>query len=755
MQRIKITKILRLFGLVWLGAHACAQWLHADFNQYLPREYTLNGVSETQQAHAYCTWLQCVFNPEQRRLSSFTLSNSSSTRAALTISLVTPTPSTPPQSSNVVFYINSMNLNPNTGLIVDGFDGVIMDGNSTWRFNNSSFSFAPKTQNTGTFTAYSNSLIDLNNSQFTYTSRSFTSYADINLSNSSLMTLQLNSASIYGDIVVNSGSSLSIDVNGGGGTLLLSGQESTGYGYKSSTASIINNGGKVSIVGNVSNGGLTRYPTCTADYCGAGAIINNSGSMIITGKITSENHTNTNNISSQIIINGGTLDAQGGVENKSGAQISINGGTLETPTLQNQAGGTISFGADSSGNMGQIKGYVTNNGSIVVDTTGAKVGDFQLIQGTLSGANQTFTIKTADGSFTDATQNSGSIKIELNQGRVNNFQSTLAHNQRTMLTSISQALPDIYTAATASTISAALDESASQVRAQVLTPFILIDLLSAQQGSALTHSGMGVRAIGGAVLGSEAMGLGGGLAGASVYGNFIKYNNTLYAQADYAYTSASSKDTSFYQRDSRAHIGRLSLIDRLAFGRVEVDIGGEVAFGNIAYNDSLSNLGTTLSSQNKSNFYAGRLKSSIGYRLKYGKMQVRPSLGVGFSYHYDSAWGNALGLNAPSFSSLWGDALAGIEAKYMLKHALIVADVAVEQPMFNTRSIANIKAAGTSDEVAIDFSDKVYQTKIGARLGVQSYIRGGMFVSADISYRRGVFGVVHFIGVNGSFGMNF
>lgn len=755
MQRIKITKIFRLFGLMWLGAHACAQWLHADFTGYLPRSYTLNGANETQNINADCTFWQCTFNPDDGRLSSFTLSNSGSTRASLTLSLVPPTYTTQ-TSRRVPVYFGNLTLNSNTALVLQGFDGVILSNNSTWRLNNASFVFIQNATNDGAFTGYTNSLIDLNNSQFTFTSSSFVSYSDMNLSNSSLMTLQLNSASLYGDIVVNSGSSANIEINNGNGTLLLAGQEDTGRGsYRSSTASIINNGGKISIMGNVSNGGIVSQTTCYSENCGAGAIINNSGSMTITGKITSENNTNTNNISSQIIVNGGTLDAQGGVENKDGAQIAINGGTLETPTLQNQAGGTISFGADSSGNMGQINGNVANNGSIVVDTTGAKVGDFQLITGTISGANQTFTIKTADGSFTDAAQNGSSIKIELNQGRVNSFQNSLTHNQRTMLTSISQALPDIYTSATASTISTALDESATQVRAQVLTPFILIDLLSAQQGSALTHSGMGVRAIGGAVLGSEAVGLGGGLAGASAYGNFIKYNNTLYAQADYAYTSASSKDTSFYQRDSRAHIGRLSLIDRLAFGRVEVDIGGEVAFGSIAYDDSLSNLGTALSSQNKSNFYAGKLKSSIGYRLKYGKMQVRPSLGVGFSYHYDSAWGNALGLNAPSFSSLWGDALAGIEAKYMLKHALIVADVAVEQPMFNTRSIANIKAAGTSDEVAIDFSDKVYQTKIGARLGVQSYIRGGMFVSADISYRRGVFGVVHFIGVNGSFGMNF
>ncbi|WP_147288662.1 MULTISPECIES: hypothetical protein [unclassified Helicobacter] len=726
MQKIKfIYSLQKVFAYIL----ACGSGLYADFNVSLPTSYTLNGVSETQNAHADCTWLQCTFNPEDRRLSSFTLSNSGSTRAALTISLVAPTPSTPPQNSTVVFYINSMTLNPNTGLVVDGFDGVIMDSNSTWRLNNSSFSFVGKNANASTFTAYSNSLIDLNNSQFTYISRSFVSYAKINLSNASAMILQINGASFYSDIVVNSGSNLSIDINGGSGTLLLAGLEDTGMGsYRSSTASIINNGGKISILGNVNNGGITYSTICNSSNCGAGTIINNSGSMIITGKITSENNANTNNISSQIIVNGGTLDAQGGVENKDGAQIVINGGALETPTLQNQAGGTLNFGADSSGNMGQLIGDLTNNGSVIVDTTGAKDGSFTLITGAISG-DTNFVLKQ-NSDFSDSTfdANTGTLIIAPQQDKIDDFRQSLDSQDKSVLSGLEAKIPNIYNTYSKAVLTSAISEAYTQMHAVGFSAIALLDSLRQDRAVMSEYSDFSIQAQGAYLQDSE-FGKGSFYGGGFLLNEAFKYG-ILQLQVGYI-QAQSTQELGYYTTRAKSDIWRMKIAGRVLLGDFEIDLSANGAFGSIQNKQEFKDALT--STQNKANISHVGLEGSIGYRFGDG-LSFKPFVGVGGGMYAQGGMESVLGFYSEDFKGAHYEALGGVEVRARFYKGSIVASVLVEQPLnkLDSLNFKNAQAGQADILVGLDSVTR-YGAKIGGMAQVSEHINLGLEASATSS----------------------
>ncbi|STP06802.1 hypothetical protein [Helicobacter fennelliae] len=130
------------------------------------------------------------------------------------------------------------------------------------------------------------------------------------------------------------------DIGTANATIYLTGKEVLVNTNKPATDILTNNAGTIPINGNLLNGGKWQndnpYPNpnpCDVDECGDRHIINNGGSITITGKLTST----------------GITDSKGNVY---GSQILIYGGSVSAGVIENSANSSIVIGADSSRNLG-------------------------------------------------------------------------------------------------------------------------------------------------------------------------------------------------------------------------------------------------------------------------------------------------------------------------------------------------------------------------------------------------------------------
>lgn len=180
--------------------------------------------------------------------------------------------------------------------------------------------------------------------------------------------------------------------------LIISGKEKKVTGDELKLATLTNNGGIITVNGDLKNGyfqsgGGNQQQICAMmGTCGNGKIINNGGSITVTGRLTNESFKDTtNNTHSGLEIQGGTVTVQGGMENKQDSSIKF---------------------TQNNGQMGQliVNGTGLNNqGSIEANINGLnQQGNIDLIRGNITGktditisggTNMTQTLTCPDGSI--------------------------------------------------------------------------------------------------------------------------------------------------------------------------------------------------------------------------------------------------------------------------------------------------------------------------------------------------------------------
>lgn len=161
--------------------------------------------------------------------------------------------------------------------------------------------------------------------------------------------------------------------------------------------------------------------------------------------------------------------------------IKIYGGTLTaTNGVQNLIGSTLTIGAGNNGQMGQITGNVTNNGTYIIDAKGAFCGgmsecDYTLITGTFAGNNATLVNGNSDFANATITDNK-TLNIKINQTKISDFKNSLTSNERATLGRFGD---NIYT--TSGTNASSLKSIANGINSTLFSAFFPIATISAME----------------------------------------------------------------------------------------------------------------------------------------------------------------------------------------------------------------------------------------------------------------------------------
>lgn len=381
--------------------------LFADYNGSLPSAITLQGgISQTHKAVMDCSsYWECVFGDESQ---NFTYSTRGNGDSNLTLNATLP-PNPQSKDKSKPFFIGTMTINPHSNLTMSDFESFNLG--KALHINGGSLIFG-----NGDFaTRYNTNITVTNGGKLGIVGNGFTNRGTITAQDSTISIIP-TSAWNQGDITNNNGK---ITI---GTDLLNIGQRGTLADTFSSVAHITNSG-KLTIEGNLYNGGQENPKImCQVGGCGGGSLTNHGGTITIKGQVISEPKGGQN---SSISIYGGTLTATNGVQNKVGSTLTI--GAL------NKKMGQLIVGAGQK---------IQNNGSIVIDLAGTNAGVIKPFIDTngsslsLITGNTQVTIKNGNSDFASASgfdNVNGVINFTINQDGINNFKATLNANQSATL----------------------------------------------------------------------------------------------------------------------------------------------------------------------------------------------------------------------------------------------------------------------------------------------------------------------------------
>lgn len=382
----------------------------------------------------YCYFgLPGPFNPSSYDFSYSTSSGSSK----LTLSATKPTIANPPYNGLSVFYMGHLRVGTNSHLNIREFhtlairNGITLGENATLEVRLK----RGTSINSSEFGSQSQLTI-ARNAAFTLARG-----ARFSLENANEFKLNTQAYIAQGaEMNINVGtSSISYQLHNNGKVKIIGnvkniGVTPTAIGLATST---ITNEGVLEIDGDLENGSTNNLDS------GAGALVNYGGMTNITGKLINQSVIASawGNAESSIQVYGGTLKVNGGIQNKADSKLII--------------------GA-YKGNMGKIEGNVENDGNIKVDFTGAKLGTHQLITGNLSGSGSIdasmggskseFIVEQLQGNSLTLSKNENAVAsllhdLESNQSGIiseldhtmqnNNNQTIYTYGNKTFLTQLS------------------------------------------------------------------------------------------------------------------------------------------------------------------------------------------------------------------------------------------------------------------------------------------------------------------------------
>ena len=642
----------------------CVSVANADYNGSLPSAITLQGgVSQTHKAIMDCSsYWECVFGSESQ---NFTYSTRGNGDSNLTLNATLP-PNPASLQKSKPFFIGTMSINPHSNLTMSDFESFNLG--KALHINGGSLIFG-----NGDFaTRYNTNISVTNGGKLGIVGKGFTNRGTMSVQDSTISIIP-TSAWNQGDITSNNGE---VTI---GTDLLNIGQRGTLADTFSSVAHITNSG-KLTIEGNLYNGGQENPKImCQVGGCGGGSLTNHGGTITIKGQVISEPKDGQ---SSSISIYGGTLSATGGVQNK--------------------AGSTLTIGA-YNGKMGQIQGNVNNQGDFIVDALGANAGNYTLINGTLSGNAPK--LRNGNSDFTSANLSADfkSLNVVRNDAKIDNFKTSLSHNQSATLGAFGDGIYSI-----SGVSSAKLKTSANAINSAIFsafyaTPLAMMDALSADLSTTNAtktpskrttkrttrrvatnqtrqnrmrqtrristntandiSAGFMLKGIAGSANGV----LGGVKAG---YGaNFANAHFAL--KLAYAYGSVDSaikSDIATHKTRTQSHNFALnSNIEARFAGNFGFDLGlsGAVALNNStrAVESSTMSLDSTLKSAQ--NIYQIAVDLALLYNFKVRNFTIAPYLGLNQGYiampdfAEKGSSDNAFALRAESYKAYFLDAFAG------------------------------------------------------------------------------------------------
>lgn len=619
---------MRLCNLITLLA--CVNIAYADYVGRLPSYITLQGGGgEPHNAVMDCSsYWECIFGGESQ---SFTYSTSGNGDSNLTLNATLP-PNPASQRKSKPFFIGTMTINPHSNLILQDFESFNLG--KALHINGGSLSFS-----NGDFaTRYNTNITVTNGGNLRIEGKGFTNRGTMTAQDSTISIIP-TSAWNQGDITNNNGD---ITI---GTDLLNIGQRGTLADTFSSVAHITNSG-KLTIEGNLYNGGQENPNImCQVGGCGGGNITNYGGIITITGQLISEPKDGQ---SSSINIYGGTLNVDKGVQNK--------------------AGSTLTIGA-LNGTMGQIQGNVTNAGQIIIDAQGASADTYQLMT-KLTNNQGNISLINGNTDFAKSNLQGSTLTVNLDTAKIASFTSSLEPNQKSTLNALGS---QIYT--TNGATSPRLAQSADLLNQSAFTllsaPFSLISIMKSNlsypvsytsRTSKIKTNSLEIGFIGGILQSSSKISGGGGVR-LGYAKDFASYfgSSSLEINAGYIYSAIKDNATSTllsYASSLTSHTAGAEAIFFTPLTRdsrlwLKIGLGGFMTFI-----DSSREVDTTLMWGNPSlksslSLYQIALDSSVGYEVvRLSNFIAAPYLGLHQSANILPSFAESSGQNSPQSTSI-------------------------------------------------------------------------------------------------------
>lgn len=720
-----------VFFVAFLGIFTSA--LKADYTGTLPSSITLaGGKSETHKAIADCssTW-ECTFGYKPPGGGyDFTYSTSGNGSSTLTLNLTLP-PNPNSQKTTTPFYMNNTTINPNSNLVLNNFNSILLEytmsiTNATLTFNGNSAS------NSTIFQMSFKANVVLNdNANLKVKANRFLNQNKVSINNS---TLDITATSVLShNEITNNGGKVSIS-----GNLYNVGQkEAFGAASPSSVANFINNGGTVTITGNMLNGGqLNTNTLCQISGCGGGNITINGGSMSVSGQLVSQGKDGQN---SSIKIYGGKLVVGQGLQNKDGS--------------------TLTFGV-LNGKMGEFQGTLKNEGGVVaVDRTGASLNTpYKIING--SANIDSVNLVGTNSQFFTATYNNGTVTITDGSGggggsgggssgggsggnvKFNEWQKTLSENEQGIVSVLSSKFGgdsklldsqvDIQTAL-ADADKSVKDNLVSQPK-NMLAAFkgdVLLAPMSqgrfvarrlAASGAVRFDNGRRVRAlqakpnvefqlapVGGVMKSADANGV---LAGLSLGTNYKMGAFTHKTSLAYAYGTA-KQDLSTQSTETKAHLLQAGVLSLYKYGIYETEFNANLLFGSFTIDNKWTE--ESLNSSSKFNNYELNLGLVAGAR--YGKkLSFKPFVGVQNYGQRQDGFVGILGFESKAYNAYILDGVLGVQMQYVRSaFSSVYGKVSFERRLYNTHKFVFLR----SGENELKYENQSYESVMSAALGAQ------------------------------------
>lgn len=719
-----------VFFVAFLGIFTSA--LKADYTGTLPPSITLaGGKSETYKAIADCssTW-ECTFGYKPPGGGyDFTYSTSGNGSSTLTLNLTLP-PNPNSQKTTTPFYMNNTTINPNSNLVLNGFNSILLEYKMS--ITNASLTFNGANSTTIFQTSYKANVVLSNNATLKVSANRFLNQNKISISNS---TLDISATSVfsYNDITNNGGK---VSINGN--FYNVGQKEAFGAASPSSVANFTNNDGTVAITGNMLNGGqLNTNTLCQISGCGGGNITINGGSMSISGQLVSQGKDGQN---SSIQIKGGTLKVTGGLYNKDGS--------------------TLTFGV-RNGIMGQLQGNLTNqNGVVKVDLKGiSTAGTHQIITGAITGLTNVDIINTPNPAFLTSTYKDGSVSITQAGGgsggesgggsggggspsKFDEFKSSLNKNEQGIVSALSSKFGgDLPLLTNVENIETALADADKSVKdnlvsqpKNMLTAFkgdVLLAPMSqgrfvarrlAASNAVRFDNGKRVRAlqakpnvefqlapVGGVMKSADANGV---LAGLSLGTNYKMGAFTHKTSLAYAYGTA-KQDLSTQSTETKAHLLQAGVLSLYKYGIYETEFNANLLFGSFTIDNKWTE--RSLNSSSKFNNYELNLGLVAGAR--YGKkLSFKPFVGVQNYGQRQDGFVGILGFESKAYNAYILDGVLGVQMQYVRSaFSSVYGKVSFERRLYNTHKFVFLR----SGENELKYENQSYESVVSAALGAQ------------------------------------
>lgn len=463
---------------------------------------------------------------------------------------------------------------------------------------------------------------------------------------------------------------------------------------------------------------------------GGGDLITYGGYIHITGKLTNQQgKENINTQNSSVQIYGSTVKVDKGMINDSSS--------------------TLLFGV-YKGQMGKLEGDLTNNGRVVIDTTGVGMGTHNLITGTIKGdTNFDIIFKNGANEFIGANIQNGTLHIEEDSTKINAFKSTLSNNEASIINALDSQINGIYTYGGSTFLrNVSYNTEYGLKKSFINMPLAILDSIQTSFMQFSDTQKLNLAIFGGGII---ADGASGGMGGIQAFYSTGINSHLLSAHFVYGYGSTQQL-SDVYSGTLQSNALGFTLMDRILFGVVSMDIGLRGTFGFFTMQDMLTFSNVSMNLGGNFNVYNLQADIMLNYPIIMQDFTITPAIGLRQSAIINGAYKNASSMQIQNngYTNHITSLVLGLNAEYGLNFGSIFANMIYDQILYN--SIKSFAIALNNQNITLDTIPLTYSINVNS--GANWQINSNKQISLQAFYKMSK-SLSHIIGLQADFRYQF